>query len=200
MERLKLKRWLQLEEKKLDLWDAIKTREIDLIIQCMYAIFVIAGDESIDLEDKEWQVVAHRFAEIIKANSLDRFPPFIDKTFSEKDNEFLFTYPTRLWWMWAYKFARLFGWSLEYIENLDVETALYLYQEFLVDDQKRMEWEWACSQNSIGYDDITKKSVPIKLPRPKWMEKSSDDRILERIKPAKIPKYMMPQGEITRLK
>jgi len=65
----------------------------------------------------------------------------------------------------------------------------------LVDDQLEKEWEWSLSELAYSYNSSTKKSEFKELPRPDWM----DGKEIEEIKLIKIPKSMMPVGQVVRM-
>ena len=65
--------------------------------------------------------------------------------------------------------AKAYGWTEEYISNLEIETGLALIQEAIVDDQLNKEWEWSLTEIAYEYDKGSKTSKFRALPRPDWM-------------------------------
>lgn len=78
-------------------------------------------------------------------------------------------YDGRVKYGWVHMFAKNYGWSLEYVSELDVDDAFALIQEISLEDQFEKEWQWGMSEVAYEYDPTSKKSNLKKLPRPDWM-------------------------------
>lgn len=91
-------------------------------------------------------------------------------------------YKKRTIHQWSHMLASQYGWSLEYIKNLSIDTALALIQEILAQDQLDKEFQWGLSEISYSYDVRTKKSKFNPLPRPDWMLPDADDIVIPTIK------------------
>jgi hypothetical protein len=116
--------------------------------------------------------------------------------FNEEGKETLtWDYPNRSWWSLCRLLTKEFGWSVEYVENLDVATAMHIIQEVLIEEQLDKEWQWLLSERAVKYNEGTKKYEPNPLPRPNWMRP-----IPKQPKKIMIRKDMMPVGIIIRAK
>lgn len=138
--------------------------------------------------------VVQGFTEAVKANSFSVHIPLVSRSFGSKE-DMPWDYPGRSWFAWAHRFANFYGWSLDYIAGLDVDVAIKLLQEMLVQDQLEKEWEWGLSERAFPYNSSTKKYEYKPLSRPAWMYpemKSKKKRIIQ------IPKSMMPVGNIVK--
>ena len=100
-------------------------------------------------------------------------------------------YKGRTWNYYAHMLAREYGWSLEYISDLDRNDALALIQEILTDEQLRKEFEYGMSEIAYPYNKSTKKSEFKPLERPFWMLPK-----IEQPKKIKIRKDFLPVGNI----
>jgi hypothetical protein len=88
-----------------------------------------------------------------------------------------------------------YHWTLEYVKNMDAYEAMALFQELLLSEQFKMEWEYDLSEKSSYYDKNTKRSIHVPLKRPKWMVQSKKKYVLH-IK--KIPDAAMPIGKVNK--
>jgi hypothetical protein len=197
-EQKRLRDWLALEEIRLVLSQATKHKDREKVAEslCLYVSVAFGLDKS-EIESLPWKQVAFAFAEGAKANSVELGHIAFLRGQTQDDAKEAWEYPGRTWWTWAQTFAKEFGWSLEYISNLNVLDAVSLFQEFLLSQQFKREWEWNLSEYSTKYNTTTKKSDPNPLPRPDWMKMYSP-KSLETPKLVKIPKGMMPVGNIIR--
>lgn len=100
-------------------------------------------------------------------------------------------YPGRTWYLYSHMLAKTYGWSLEYIGELEIENALALVQEILTDDQLEKEFLWGMSEIAYPYNKHTKESKFQPLPRPYWMLPAPKP-----VPKVRIPKSLMPQGLI----
>jgi len=110
---------------------------------------------------------------------------------SKKDDEVGWDYPGRGWYYWSHLLAEAYGWTLEYIANLDIDDALSYIQEILTTNQLEHEFIWSTTEIAYPYNSTTKQSNFSPLSRPYFMfEKAKPVKIF------KIPKAMMPVGVI----
>lgn len=188
MEKLKFKKWLLLGEYQDRVVDAVKSKDY-LAIAHSIIEYVKFATEKQDVMELPWYEIAILHQEIVVANDTKLDLPLLRSTATKKE-ENAWDYPRRSWFSWADLFASSYGWSLEYIANLDVEDALPLCQELLVREQHEKEWEWGMTELAYKYDPTTKTSSLQPLPRPDWMRPKKSDRIV------KIPKSMLPAGVI----
>jgi hypothetical protein len=92
---------------------------------------------------------------------------------------------------WIHILASTYSWSVEYIRGLEVDTALALMQEILVNEQLKKEFQWSMSEIAYQYNPSSKKSEFKALPRPNYMQEKAKE-----IKLVKLPKALMPMGHI----
>jgi hypothetical protein len=194
--RLNLKGWAELEgiRKKikqgaergvyLDSADAI----IEFIRKCG-----VRGR----MEKKPWFNTIGLFMESQRQN-LPRvnFPMLSSES---SDEQLPWDYIGRDWYWWVNLFASNYGWSENIIEVLDVDDAIGLYQEILVQEQMQREWEHGHSEMSYSYDKGTKESKYVPLERPKWMQVTKDNYKSKPIKTVTIRKDMLPVGNVVNL-
>jgi hypothetical protein len=92
-------------------------------------------------------------------------------------------------------FAKHYGWDEESIGAMDIDSALGLYQELLMDEQFEHEWQWSLSEIAFPYNSATKKQEYKPLQRPEWMLPLSPTQLPV----IKIRKDMLPMGNIIDL-
>jgi len=91
---------------------------------------------------------------------------------------------------WIDLLAKEYGWTYDYISNLDINLVAHLIQEILVNDQLEKEWQYSLTEIAYKYDSGSKKSSLVPLNRPYWMRKEADAVI----KTTKIKKSLLPHG------
>jgi len=135
-----------------------------------------------------WQRVFMVFAKSREVNNPRRIPIF---NTSDKIEEAEWDYPGRKHYVWIHLLASQYGWTLDYIEGLDIDTVLALGMETIVDQQLDREFVWSTTEVAYAYDKSTKQSKFQKLPRPKFM--------LPKPKPVKkvlMKAYTVPMGVV----
>lgn len=193
--KAKLKLWLTLGSIHDQILDAVAHKDFILISE--YVISYVATALFIsekDLENLPWEEVIDALIEISRVN-LPTFKIPLLNNFQDME-DVPWDYIGRNWYFWASVFAKEFGWSMEYIAELDVEDALKLLQEILVSNQLEKEWEWAISDKSVSYDLNTKTSKFHPLERPLWMKQGG--KVRKKI--VQIPEHLMPIGNVIRAK
>lgn len=90
---------------------------------------------------------------------------------------------------WYHMLASAYGWSIEYIKNLSIDTALSLLQEIVVDSQLEKEFYWGLSEIAYPYNPNTEKCEFKPMPRPSFMAEPAPE-----IKTVRIRKDFMPVG------
>jgi len=195
IEKAKLRLWLQLSLVHDKITSAVETKNFDELSSNILS-YVSTALDVINIDSLPWEQVIDALVEIVNVNALDfTIPLLLSK--SDKDEDVPWEYPERNWYFWSHQLAKEFGWTLEYIANLEVEDAIKLLQEVLVTKQLEREWEWSLSEKSVSYDTATKKSKFVELPRPDWMRISVAPVSK---KDVQIPEFMMPIGHIIRAK
>ena len=164
----------------------------DLIFQSIN----ICTEKDTDHQDSFWIDVVELYNKAIEANSPRKILPIL--TSREKSKPMPWEYEGRTWYFWLNLFAKSYGWDTEKIGALDIDDAIALYQEIVIDEQLENEWDWGLSEISYEYVPSTKKSKFRPLPRPSWMlgvapqAKKPEKKI-------KILKKMLPQGNVVSL-
>jgi len=189
VEKSRLKVWTRLEGVQRRLIRAIENRDKDLVASLLCSYVSIALD--VDVTDAPWQEVAIAYSEIFSINRVDLSLPIFRS--NPQVEESVLDYVGREWYEWAHMFAAKYGWTLEYIAQLEVVDALALMQELSVERVNNKEWDWMLSQNSRGYDKATKKEKFIHLPRPDWMKENPRGN---QPRTTKIRKDLIPLGNV----
>ena len=191
----KLRIWLQLEETRSRILEAAGTRDNDRLVSDIISYVSVASLVSKEIlgDASGWEVIGS-FLIIHDLNlpKLD-FPILKAKIKDDKD---AWDYEGRIWYIWSHIFASKYGWSLEYSANLEVDDAVALIQEAIIEDQLTKEWQWSLAEIAYQYDQFTKTSKFIPLPRPDWMNASIP--LQQVIKKVKILKSMIPVGNVVR--
>jgi hypothetical protein len=115
--------------------------------------------------------------------------PFLSGDSKKESRKYGWDYPGRSPIHWTHLLASTYGWGVEYIRGLDLDVALGLIQEILVDAQLDREFQWSMSEIAYPYDSASKTSKYKPLPRPDYMlEKAKEIRMVM------VRKDMLPVG------
>ena len=189
LSQLRLRKWVRFESLKEDVTTEAKHGNVESFSEALLScVSLCINIDKEEIKDVPWMEIASAYqgCQEINSPSID-FPIFFAQIRPQK--AIGWDYKERYWYVWAHSLAEAFGWSLEYIAELVIDDAIALIEEIYVQDQLNKEWEWSCSQ--IAYSNKDGKFSP--LPRPPWMESGYKD---EPLKTVKIPKDMMPVGNI----
>jgi len=188
--RVGLKKWLALEDKKSDIFQA--TEDKDTFTDAILAYLSVAFDvPTQELEEVPWYEIIDEYATSNVLNNINfQFPLLNEPSSKEKA---IWDYAGRTWYLWANLLAKSYGWTLKYISELDPDDGIALLQEILTDDQLDKEWEWGMSEIAYPYNETTKKSEFKELSRPVWMQK----KVRKLPTKVKINVSMLPVGIIT---
>lgn len=187
IERARFKTWLRLWDLREQIHKAVEVGDIDQASSLIIAYLSTALARS--YEDSNWEETARLFVDAVTANLIPRTLPFLRIV---KDNHPpAWDYAGRDWYLHAHILADRYGWTLEYIANLDVEDALAMEQEILIDEQLTKEWQWALSEKSSGWDENTKEGKFIEYPRPDWMKSEPPP-----VKVIPMPRGLLPIGNV----
>lgn len=188
--RVKFRKWTELE----DLRDRI-IRAADEGANEFPDKFIAYLSAALDIEKEKaetlsWMDCVLLFYAIFDANLPPSYLPLTDAPISEqKSPKVAWDYPGRIWFLYAHILSKEYGWNLEYIGELEIDTALSLIQEILTQEQLDKEFLWGMSEIAYPYSEATKKNKFQPLTRPYWMLPTA-----EPIKKFRIPKSMLPQG------
>lgn len=192
IERATLYRWLQLEEIKERIFLAAEKRDKQELVDNFFDYLSTATNTD-EWSDVDWLEIYHTFLDIEKKNKPTKpFPILIQ---SGKNDEEGWTYRGRLWYYWLNRLASAYGWGIEQIKNLDIDDAIGLLQEVLIDEQREQDFIWRTSEIAYQYNETTKKSTFKPLDKPEWMKNTKKYK-----KPEKttIRKDFMPLGMVMR--
>lgn len=192
-----LRKWLELEEIRETFIKAADEGSIDNMVLSLCSYLSAAlGISSSELLELPWYEVANAFSLI----AIACIPKYNFAILSPKQNQdeiqSSWDYEQRTWYLWSHVLASSYGWSLEYIAEIDFNDALALIQEITIDEQLRKEWEWGMSELAYSYDEASKKSKFHPLPRPHWMKENVISKPVQKVK---ILKSMLPVGIVRKL-
>ncbi len=171
--RSKLKAWFALDNIFADIVEAAKLGNRENFVSSLYSYVSVAFSIPTEkLQECPWHEMTRAFREAYTVNrptiNLPMLRPRPESHYSStKDG---WDYPERPWYTWINMLAKNYGWSIEYIENLDVDIALSLLQEIAIDNQLDREFMWGLSEISYQYDEVSKKSKFVPMERPHWMK------------------------------
>lgn len=196
--RLRLKGWTELESVRKLMDDAISQKDFDKYFRAIVQFTEMASipsNEKIDWDKVPWFELLELYSEAVKINSPSIEFPILTSPDEKKEKKLPWEYDGRSWYFWFNLFASRYGWNENVIENLDIDSAIGLYQEILIEQQFEKEWEWGLSEMAFPYNKSTKKQEFKALARPKWMLPLAP----EFLPVIKIRKDMMPVGNIVDL-
>lgn len=188
-ERPKLRIWMTLEDIREDIIDAMDKKDVFGFAELVVKFLSIALP--LEWDKVSWYETLMVFQQIeicLKPKDI----PINEK--KSKSKEIPWNYKGRKFYEIAHYIARSYGWSLEYISELDVDEALALIMEITVEEQLQREWEWGLSEKSVEYNSKTKTSKFRDLPRPNWMLPK-----IEPPKKIKMLKILIPSGNVIDL-
>jgi len=195
IEQPKLKKWLELEDIKNKLVEAVEHKNYDEVADLLCSYVSTAVD--LEADKMPWYETVDVFEAFLILCSPNKIPIL---TKSEKTEKFPWDYDGREWYFWLHKLSSVYGWSAEYVEFMDFNDAISLMQEISIQEQLEKEWEWNLSEMSYSYNSTTKKSEHKPLSRPNWMAVGLKPTDPNPDKPVKILKSMLPAGVIVHLK
>lgn len=194
--RLSLKGWSSLEGIRKAMDDAVSRKDFDDYFLLLVRFIDTASlpDHKIKWDEIPWFELLEFYAEAIKLNSPSLKFPILDENKIEA-KKLPWEYDGRSWYFWLHLFSQNYGWGEGVIGELDIDTAIGLYQEISIDEQLEREWEWGLSENAFVYDKMTKQSKFNPLPRPNWMLPLAP-KVLPTVR---IRADMLPMGNVIDL-
>lgn len=182
---MKFRTYLNLEESRQQL-KATETGEFPDKLLAFLSVASVYPDPN-----EPWINTVFSFTKILNESQPDRKLPFVKDAPNKEDKPSAWDYEGRSWFYWANLFSKAYGWTLEYIAELETNDALALAQEILTEEQLDKEFAYGLSEVAYPYNSSTKKSSYKPLPRPYWMKETTSD-----LKKHKFPKSMLPVGVI----
>ena len=194
-DRYGLRKWLQLENLRSEIVRAVEGKDRQSLSEKAYLYLSTALPVSKDmLESLPWYEVLSTLFTIYDLNTPSlEFPMLL--VHSKTKGEIGWDYEGRDWYTWAHMLAHEYGWTIQYIEFLEINDAIGLLQEILSEHQFEREWQWGLSEMAYPYDENTKKSNFKPLPRPEWMQTVQK---VEEPKKVKIRIDMLPVGNVIK--
>lgn len=189
--RLRLKGWTYLDSLRKTMESAVSKKSYksyyDAVIKFIDTALV-PSKNTVDWSTVSWFELLDAFYVVVRLNTPTLKLPILESSLKEND-PLPWEYDGRTWYFWFHLFAKSYGWTENVIANLDIDDAIALYQEIVIEEQLQREWEWGMSEVSYEYNKATKTSKHRSLERPKWMLP-----IVPEPKKIKIRKDMLPVG------
>lgn len=181
MRKPKFHKWVTLVGLQKTIQDSVETGEFP---KKVFAYLSLSGRRG----EGEWKNTVLTLADSFRQNHIDIQIPII-KDAPQHGKESDWSYANRDWAYYSHVLAHAYGWSLEYIANLEVEVAFAHIQEVLTSQQLDREFTHALSEVSYHYNKTTKKSDYKPMKRPYWMRP-----FMQPLKKVKIRRSLLPVG------
>jgi len=195
LHRAALKKWLELEDIRLSIKKAADS-ENKQVSELIYTYLSVAFDiHDIKWDTLTWIRIAEIYSTIIMLN-LPKLEFPILKAKVQDDRKVAWEYDGRTWYLWSHLLMSKYGWHLDCVASMDIDDALALIQEILIEEQIEKEWEWSLSEIAYPYDENSKSNKFSPLERPDWMSAPTK---IEPIKKVKILRKHMPIGNIVSM-
>jgi hypothetical protein len=191
IDRPRLKKWVRLESltKKIGM-DFSKKNYVAGAMGILEYVQIFINEADFNIVTWDETIFCYEQIKQLSFPQID-FPILKD---TSKQGESSWDYPERTWFYWSNLFAKVYGWQLEIIADLEIEEAIGLLQEIISDRQDDKEWSWSLSEIAYPYNESSKKSTFKPLPRPSWLMGEK-----EKPKIVRVAKDMMPMGNIVVL-
>lgn len=185
----RFKKWIRLESLKEKIVKAVGEAQPDFPDWFLLYTSTALGVSYRWYEKADWQRVVFLFYVCLSKSPTVNFPITVPS--NEKFKEEPWNYEGRLWHVYSHILASSYGWSLEYISQLQVSEAIAKIQEIMTEAQLEREFYYGLSEIAYPYDKGSKKSIFKPLERPHWMRPK-----IQPIPRFKIPKAVMPMGNV----
>lgn len=187
LHRVKLREWIELESIKEQAKEAVESGS-DGIVDCVLSYVSTAS--GFDYKDEFWLETVEAMTLLQKLNAPKEFPIF--RVHKKPNSVTEFHYEGREWYFWVNLFAKAYGWTIEYISDLDIDYAIALLQEIVYDDLNEKEYMWILSEVSYEYDKRGKGKLR-KFNRPEWLRSAAQ---IKEPKKVRIRKDLLPVGNV----
>ena len=194
--KFKLRAWLDLEDLYTQILEAAEAGNKEKFTSSLYCYVSTAFSIPIDdVKGLVWNEIARAFTQSHNYNRLDyQFPVLRRIKEKRKATQEGWEYPGRSWFIWLHLLVKLSGWQVQYIENLDPNTAIGLLQEIFIDEQLDKEFLWSMSEIAYPYSEATKKSSFHPLDRPEWMK----PKVTDEVPKVKFKRSDLPMGLVLK--
>jgi hypothetical protein len=182
---LGFRKWISLEDHKKLIAEAVEGSEFpERVFDYLSTAF---GDKG--WRKKSWKTPVYSLADGFQKFNPDPSLPLLNAPKEKKEADW--EYKGRSWNYFSHLLANAYGWTLEYIAEMDVNEALGHVQEILTQEYLEQEFTHSLSEVSYVYNKNTKKSDYKPLPRPYWMRPVSQPT-----KKVRIRRDMLPVGYV----
>lgn len=178
------KKWILLEDAKKQIGETVEG--VEFPEKVLDYLFTAYGKT----KEGYWKNTVFTLVEAFKEFSIDSSLPILKPSPKESKGED-WEYPGRSWNFYSHILARSYGWTLDYIAELDVLEGLGHIQEVLTAEQLDKEFTHSLSEISYPYNKSTKKGEYKPMSRPYWMRPMSKP-----VKKVRIRRDMLPVGYI----
>jgi hypothetical protein len=127
VDRARLRRWLQLEDIREKIARAADRRDRAGFIASIYSYLSVALSVQIDFASLPWYEIVEAYAEVVALHQPMFDFPFLHT--AGRVNEVSWDYEGRTWYAWSHMLAKEYGWSLDYIAELEIDDAIAHLQE-----------------------------------------------------------------------
>ena len=182
--------WLQLEEIKEKLITAVEDSHYQEFVSCFYEYLATAVNEEKDWSELPWIKVRDLFYKAEEVNTPTKpFPILLHKSESKTS----WDYEGRTWYFWLHTLASSYGWEIEQVKSLDIDDAIGLLQEILLDKYDDRNFLWRTSR--VAYHTKSGRFQP--LDKPNWMKAGIK---IKKPPKQKIRKDFLPVGNVVHWK
>lgn len=185
----KFREWVEQEVRKEKLVESIRDNTDEFPTHLLAFVSTALRVPSRWFEKLPWEDVIEVFHSCLLKYPIIKLP--ITQPYGTEAKKESWEYDGRTWHFYSHLLAKHYGWTLEYISQLQVGEALAKIQEILTDEQLEREFIYSLSEIAYPYDQATKKSHFKPLPRPPWMRPA-----IKEIKKRKIPASYLPVGVV----
>ena len=192
--RLTLRGWSKLDTIRRQMEEDVSKRDFASTFNSIVRFIETSSTPVLAWDKLPWYEFIEVYSKVNEISAPTISFPILEIS-KKEGKEMPWEYKGRAWFYWLNLFADHYGWSEEVIGELDIDTALGLYQEIETEGQLHREWEWGLSQNSISYNKNTRNSEFKPLPRPEWMLATA----LKELPTIRMRKDMIPAGIIVDL-
>lgn len=180
---LGFRKWIDLENHKKSIAEAVEGSDFPKeVIAYLSTAF---GDRH--WEKKFWKTPVSSLMDGFQKFNPDTSLPLLNTPKKKKEADW--EYPGRTWYYFSHLLADAYGWTLEYIAEMDVNEALGHIQEILTKEYLEQSFQHSLSEVSYIYNKNTKKSDYKPLPTPYWMLPAPKP-----IKRFRMKRSMLPVG------
>lgn len=188
--RLKLKGWASLETLRKQIEEDVSKNDFTSTFNTIVKFIETSSTSKLKWDELPWYHLMEAFAQVAEINAPTIQFPILEGNKKEGQQP-PWEYKGRAWFFWLNLFSSNYGWTEQVIGDLDIDTALGLYQELVIDEQLDREWWWGLSEIAYPYNASTKKSEYKALERPTWMLPMAP----KTLPVVKIRQSLMPVGQ-----